>query len=296
MLELTEIFTHISLSQTATSNTVAQRLGLPPLLRNTDFWTIMHIDKCLNNLVKDLVPPLRCDEDCDIQLAIQEGKLDAQGIALNLRSVQVMLFSSNVIPNHTFGFSVLHLRLHLFRPTFCRFCLPQYHAGQTTTSNHSDLEARMTQDCATLCVEASKRIVDLVCDCYNPEAEIGILPWWDRVVYLYIACQHLLAAMLRPDIFKTVVPGHWRKAMSTLHAHEQLGPAVAACISGFETMWQQITDMQHPTVGSDAGLPSTVFSNTNAQDFLQSLGFESDEAFLNFGLESTDSANFEWRP
>ena len=129
-----------------------------------------------------------------------------------------------------------------------------------------------------LCVENSQKIIALVHESYRSEAAIGILPWWYRIFYLYVASQHLIAAMLRPDVFAPMVLESWSKAMSALCAHEHLSSSVQRCISTFRTMWQKVTDIHYP--GSDQALPPEGPSNAWFQDIFQHLGFEAENSLF----------------
>jgi hypothetical protein len=165
-----------------------------------------------------------------------------------------------------------------------RFCLAQSQAERSPAPVDHRLENRILQDCATLCVENAQKLIALVCENYRSDAAIGILPWWYRVFYLYVASQHLIAAMLRPDVFAPVVLESWCKAHSALCAHEHLSSAVKQCISTFQKMWQKVTDIHYPG-GAQAPPPPEGPSDTCFQDFFQHLGFEAENPL--FGMDST---------
>ena len=163
-----------------------------------------------------------------------------------------------------------------------RFCLPQSQAERALAPADQGLGDRILQDCATLCVENSQKMIALVYENQRPDAAIGILPWWLRVFYLYVASQHLITAMLRPDVFAPMVLESWSKAMSALCAHEHLHSSVQRCISTFRTMWQKVTDI--PCFGRDQGPPSEGSPNAYFQDIFEHLGFEAENPL--FGMEN----------
>ena len=157
-----------------------------------------------------------------------------------------------------------------------RFCLPQSQAERVPVPVSQGLGDRILQDCATLCVENSQKMIAIVFDNYPLDAAIGILPWWYRVFYLYVATQNLIAAMLRPEVFAPVVLEPWGKAMAALGAHEHLSPSVQRCISTFQTMWHKVSGI--PCPGSEAP------SNACFQDVFEHLGFETELPL--FGMEN----------
>ena len=121
----------------------------------------------------------------------------------------------------------------------------------------------------------------------------GVLPWWYRFFYLHLASQHLIAAMMRSDVFQHMAKDYWEQAMSTLCAYEHLSPSITGCISSFRTMWQKLIDMQGPL--------NTQLAPETFHDVFQNLGFEADaDQLLNFSMEDTGWAagmfNFDWNP
>ncbi|KAL2427189.1 Sorbicillinoid biosynthetic cluster transcription factor 2 [Exophiala dermatitidis] len=272
-MELSEIIIHITFLQASAQSSVAERLGLPPLLLTADLKTTMQVDECLTRFVKTLPSSLSVETTSDGT----NGELSAQPILLHIR--------------------ILHARIILFRPMFSRFCLPQSSiTGPSTTAGHG-LESRVVQDGATMCVENAQRMITLLSNSHRTDAASAILPWWYRVFYTYIASQILIAAMLRADIFKAMVLNHWSKAMSMLQAHEHLCPAVARFHASFQSMWQQVSDLRNPG-GGDQGFAADAFSATNFQDLFQHLGFEQgDDLFFNFGVDNSSAmSHLDWEP
>lgn len=163
-----------------------------------------------------------------------------------------------------------------------RFCLPKSQAERVPAPVGQGLGDRILQDCATLCVENSQKMIGLVFDNYRSDTAIGFLPWWYRVFYLYVASQNLIAAMLRPEVFAPVVLEPWGKAMATLCAHEHLSASVQRCISTFQTMWHKVSGIPYP--GSDQDLPLEAPSNSCFQDVFEHLGFQTELPL--FGMEN----------
>ena len=119
----------------------------------------------------------------------------------------------------------------------------------------------------------------------------GILPWWQRIFYLYLASQHLIVAMMQPTIFRYMVVDYWEKAMSTFGEHEHLSPSIKRCISSFRNMWHKVVDVQNPQ-GPQAA--PEMF-----QDVFQHLGFEIDgQQFFNLdmgdAMSTVSIANLDW--
>ena len=184
-----------------------------------------------------------------------------------------------------------YARILLFRPMLARFCLPPSQVECAPTPVDQDLRARILRDGAKLCVENAQNLITLLYESCGSNEGIGILPWWYRVYYLIIASQHLIASMLRPEIFASLAVEFWSKAMSALCAHEHLSPSVKRCIAAFQKTWQKVTDLGH--LGSDQCLPPAGISTAWFQDVFQHIGFEAENPFL--GIESPAWLDdFEW--
>ncbi|KAL2417767.1 Sorbicillinoid biosynthetic cluster transcription factor 2 [Exophiala dermatitidis] len=270
-MELSEIIIQITFLQVSAQSSVAERLGLPPLLLTADLKTTMQVDECLSRFVKTLPPSLSLNSVADSTA----NELSAQPLLLHIR--------------------ISHARIILFRPMFSRFCLPQFSMNGSSTTAGQGLEGRVVQDGATMCVENAQRMITLLSSSHGPDTASRIVPWWYRVFYTYIASQILIAAMLRADVFKAMVLDHWSRAMSMLQAHEHLCPAVARFHASFQSMWQQVSDLRNPG-GGDQGFAADAFSATNFQDLFQHLGFEQgDDLFFNFGVDNSSAiGHFDW--
>lgn len=158
----------------------------------------------------------------------------------------------------------------------------------TPTGFVPELENRILQSCATLCVENAQKVIDLVADDWAPYNPIGILPWWYRVFYLWIATLHVIAAMLRPEVFESVVSHHWEKAMSLLTAHENICQFLPQMILNFRGMWEKAMEIRN--LPDNQAPPSNAF-----QDVFQHMGLETPNLMYNFGADDMSwLGNFEW--
>ena len=175
-----------------------------------------------------------------------------------------------------------------------RFCLPQHHGEKAPVP--SGLGNRILQECATLCVENAHKIITLIDDSSMLNETIGLLPWWYRVFYLHIASQHLIAAMLRPDVFAPTATESWNKAMSALRALEHLSPSVQRCIASFQAMWQKVVAIRSSNFsGGSRGSAPEAASDASYQHVFQHLGFDTD--FLDFGVENMAwLGDVDWNP
>lgn len=159
-----------------------------------------------------------------------------------------------------------------------RLCFSQ---SQPDRARDEGLSDRVLKDCASLCVDNAKKIIALIRERHNPGREIGILPWWHRVFYLYVAGITLMAAMLRPDLFESVALRWWHRVVDALRAHEHLSPFVEQCLATFLTLSCKISETHHPG-GGEASMPKRP-SNAYFQDVFQDLGFDPDS--LLFGMD-----------
>ncbi|ROV99970.1 hypothetical protein VMCG_06275 [Cytospora schulzeri] len=258
-LEVYDFSNYILPPQAPANSHFAQSLGLPQSYQGAELSTAVQIDACLKKWEKGLPSSIGPESD---QRGATEGGLDSQQILL----LQLRL---------------AHVRTLLFRPMLAQLCLPQCQAGRTPPSADQGLGARVMQDCASLCVENSRKMVDLVCDNCSPgdAATIGLLPWWYRIFFLYVASQHLIAAMLRPDVLPvSMVSESLDKALSVLCAHEHLSPCVGRCVRSFQALAQKISDI-HQLAGDRVPVPGGS-SNAFFQGVFQDLGFEAESSLL----------------
>ncbi|KAL9064166.1 MAG: hypothetical protein Q9157_007932 [Trypethelium eluteriae] len=257
MLELNELLGLITLSQVPSRSRLAEDLGLPRLYHIADLSASLQIDGCLSKWEKSLPPPAQLDPVQDDP----DNGLSRQRILLRLQ------------------------------PMLTRFCLSDSQAGRGFVLVEQGLGDRVLRECATICVENSQRIIALIYENCQLDASIGILPWWYRVFYLHVASQLLIAAMLRPDMFRAMVLESWSKAMSALSAHEHLSSAVQSGISSLKAMWQKVADIHCSGTNQDPGVEG--LSNTSFQDIFQNLRFDAGDPF--FGMEDTFvTGNIDW--
>ncbi|KAB8222728.1 hypothetical protein BDV33DRAFT_201157 [Aspergillus novoparasiticus] len=246
MQELTKITGYIGLSQVPTSNSPAEGLGLA-MLTQAEPYTAIQIDESLTRLENSL-PPIPFNppsiEPTDRQLL------------LRLR--------------------IAYTRIVLLRPTMAHFCLPHF---QPQKSNEPSLADHITQTHATLCVTNAQKLIALIQTC-SQQGNTGLIPWWYRIFFLYIAMQHLIAAMLRPDVFATVVLESWNTAVSVLGAHEHLSPSVGKCLNKLRLMWGKVNDIQAP-------MSHEVLSDCDMgwRDVFQYLGFDAEMPL--FGMDDS---------
>ena len=173
-----------------------------------------------------------------------------------------------------------------------RLCLSESQAEKAATLVNQCLGDRILQDCATLCVENSQKIITLLYESWKMDGPVGILPWWYRIFYLYVASQPLLAAMLRPDLFKSMIMEPWGKAMSAFSAHEHVCPFVQQYTSTLKMMWQAANDVHSPR--DQPPLVDGV-SSVFSQDIFRHLGLEAETSF--FGIDDIDLiGNVNWNP
>lgn len=100
--------------------------------------------------------------------------------------------------------------------------------------------------------------------------------------------QHLIAAMLRPDVFATVVVESWNTAVSALSAHEHLSLSVGRCLNKLRLMWGKVGDIQ-------ASISHEVLADCDMgwRDVFQYLGFEAEMSL--FGMDdSVGLGDIDW--
>ncbi|KAJ5119691.1 hypothetical protein N7448_010360 [Penicillium atrosanguineum] len=250
MGKVDELTSYILSSQR--SNSLTDSLGLLPLTPSSDSKVVSRLDACLTELKKELPLPI----------LLNSSQNDAASGPLTL-----------------LHFRLSHARILLFRPMLARLCLS---CSQTSDFVNGSLEYRMLQQCATLCIESARNMITLVHDsAVLDQHGIGVLPWWIRIFYFYIAIQHLIASMLRPDIFASTVPEAWGTAM----CYGPLSQSVTRCMASFRSMWQKVIDIIcQETLGqcSPPKVEDQVF-----QDFFEHLGFDID-------LPTFDLDNAAW--
>ncbi|XBQ84228.1 hypothetical protein V6000_000021 [Aspergillus fumigatus] len=266
MQELNKITGYIGLSQVLTGSSAAARQDFL-LPTQAGPGAVLQIHECLTRL-ENRLPPV----PYNMTKGETANPFDGRLILLRLR--------------------LAHTRIVFLRPVIARLCLSYLQTQKVSPPAETSIGDRILETCATLCVDNAQKLIMLVQECSRPD-KTGLIPWWYRVFYIYIAMQHLIAAMLRPDLFGTVVPESWNTAVSVLSAHERLSPSVRRCLNKLQMMWQTVIDIQSPPTHEAA--PSSMDYNTGLQDVFGYLGFDAQMPL--FGLD--DPAwldNVDWTP
>ena len=111
---------------------------------------------------------------------------------------------------------------------------------------------------------------------------------WFCILCLWIAAFHLIAAMLRRDVFEFVILYPWNKAMATLYPHEHISPSIQRYTANFQGTWKKVTDVRNKLLGSQEA-PDTI------EHVFQHLGYDADGIMSDFGEEDiTWLNNFDW--
>ena len=140
-----------------------------------------------------------------------------------------------------------------------------------------DLEDRILRNCAALCVQSAQKLIDLIAEARQPSTMTCVMPWWYQVFYLWIATHHLIAAMLRPEVFESEGSSYWDKAIETLSHFKHLTPFVPRGIATLRNMWQKVLDIHK--------VPDTQPASDSFSDVSQHLGFGVHDIMGNIGVE-----------
>lgn len=164
------------------------------------------------------------------------------------------------------------------------YSMNSHTATSQATPGPPSLSDRLLKECAGMCVETAQKVTSLIIETLEPEASIGLLPWWYRIYYLHIAGTNFLAAMFGPDLFTESVSQSWHSVLSALHAHEHLSTYVQQCIQVFETLSTRILQARQSNPDDNSGVP---LHETNPgfffDDIFQDVSFDFDN--LLFGTE-----------
>ncbi|KAI9714706.1 MAG: hypothetical protein M1828_001135 [Chrysothrix sp. TS-e1954] len=260
--KLDRITSHILLAQTTARGKFAEVYGVSSSTTKADMNTATHFEDCL-------------------------AKLNA-----SFESVQQTFSEAESKRRTLFRVRLAHARILLFRPMLARLCFPQFSPGNAPLNSSASLESRVLQDCASLCMESTERLLSLVCSTCGYGADGGTLPWWYRVFYLFVASQHLLAATLRPDLFGSMVLESWTTAMSTLSAHEHLSPAIKRCVSSFQKMSQKVTN----SFQTETDIPTQpdYLPDFDVQAFFQQSGFEMQDLYFENNDIAWPNGSTDW--
>ncbi|GFF95317.1 uncharacterized transcriptional regulatory protein C1F7.11c [Aspergillus udagawae] len=264
MQKLATIAGYIGLSQVLPANSAAERQDLV-LQAQAELSAVMQVDKCLASLENGL-PPGPYHSASGETANLFDGRL----ILLRLR--------------------LAHTRIMLLRPLMARFCLSHLQTHQVSPPAETSIGDPVLETCATICVENAQKLITLIQECSRPD-RTGLIPWWYRIFYLRIAMLHLVAAMLRPDVFGTMVSESWNTAVCVLGSHEHLSLSARRCLDKLQMMWQRVVDIHYPSTREAP--PSLVDYHTGLHDVFGFLGFDGQIPL--FGLD--DSAwldNVDW--
>ncbi|KAL1876188.1 hypothetical protein VTK73DRAFT_9626 [Phialemonium thermophilum] len=268
-LELYEISGYIMLSQIPAGSRFSEALGLPRLGHSADLSVAIQIDGCLRKWERNLPTELKLGAE-QVQTS-GYSRIERQKVALHLR--------------------LLHARSLLFRPMLAHLCLPQLHSlGTQHIVDDQSLGLRVMQECATLCIETSRAIIALVekhsSQLTGQDTGVPTIRWWHRIFYIYAASQHLIAAMLRPDLFGSAPAEALGGAVALLQKHEHLSPCVGRCVKSFQTQAQKVKSIFGGPAQATTSVPEVEPRPALAgfQGFtFQDLGFEADNWL--FGME-----------
>ena len=143
----------------------------------------------------------------------------------------------------------------LYRPL-----LAQVYSIKCTPPQPS-LSIRLIKTCATMCIEAAQRMASVVIETLEPEAPVGLMPWWQRIFHLHIAATIFLASMFTPLLYTQAVEQSWAGVLAALRAHEHICPHVAECVCTLETLAERI-------------LAARREESASAMDVFQSMGMD----------------------
>lgn len=194
--------------------------------------------------------------------------------------------------------SLLVHRIFLFRPLLARLysmrCSASDRSDEPPSSN---LQYRITKECAVSCVEAAKKLVKMVIDTLDVNQPVGLFPWWYRIYYLHIAGTNFLAAMFRSDLFTESVSQSWEDLMVGLRAHEHLSAYVKKCIRTFDSLSIRIQQTRNFATENLCDIPFNIqVENHDANGIFQDLGFNFDDFIFGNTFLAGDSLAAEQAP
>ncbi|KAL3441749.1 fungal-specific transcription factor domain-containing protein [Aspergillus insuetus] len=130
----------------------------------------------------------------------------------------------------------LHHRIYLYRPMLAHIYSMASHPSPPRAN--PNLNHRLLQNAATMCLEAAQQIATLVIESLEQDQgqPIGLLPWWYRIYFLHIAGSNFLAAMINRELFTESVARSWEGVLAALHSHEHLCAYAAQCRRTFEAL------------------------------------------------------------
>lgn len=177
-----------------------------------------------------------------------------------------------------FRIRLAHVRILLYRPMLANVCFTPTCTRKDSGVQDQSLESRILQDCAATCVSNTEKLLTLVCT-GSCTSGIGMhLPWWYRVFYLFVVLQHLLAAMLHPQLFTMGLYELWTNALTAMNTLEGMSPTVRYCTVRFEKMFQRVSGITRSASGFNG--PVTVGPDLDFQAFFQQFGFDFQDTFF----------------
>ena len=248
-MKLDEMTGHILLAESLANTSFGEAAGLPSLSSKWDTATAMRLE----------------DKLCELSSSFERKVALHDPDECAMRQIRL------------FRLRLAHTRILLFRPMLARLCLTPHRK----TSDVNSLHDHLLQGCALLCIENTARMLSLVCEAYATSPTL--LPWWYRVFYLFVSSQHLLAAMLRPDVLLTQVHELWSTAKQAFADHEHLSPAVKRCSSNFAKLAEKITNAHNSVILTNAAAnQAEALGEGEFQDIFQQFGFDLDGLLYDF--------------
>jgi hypothetical protein len=126
-------------------------------------------------------------------------------------------------------------------------------------------------------------MITLITTYQAPSNTVGIIPWWNRILYLHVAGTTLIAATLRSDLFTPSISQSWNQVMQLLREHAYLSPFVEQCVEMFENLSTRILETHHSNENRFSISTQEGALNMYFQDVFQDLAFDPNE--FSFGRE-----------
>ena len=258
-MKLDEMTANVLLAERLANTSFGEATGLPSLSSKWDTATAMRLE----------------DELCELSSSFEQKVALHDPDECAMRRIRL------------FRLRLAHTRILLFRPMLARFCL----TPNSKTSNEYSLHGHLLQGCALLCVENTAKMLSLVCEANATSPTL--LPWWYRVFYLFVSSQHLLAAMLRPDVLLTQVHELWSTASQAFADHEHLSPAVKHCSANFAKLAEKITNSHNSAMLTNAEAnQAESLGEDEFQDICHQFGFDLDGRLYDF--QDSTSWQTDW--
>ncbi|KAI9159141.1 Sorbicillinoid biosynthetic cluster transcription factor 2 [Paramyrothecium foliicola] len=191
---------------------------------------------------------------------------------------------SFAVPNETLVFRrqrvvlrarYLQARMVLFRPILADLYLKPQTATDNVLNKESSLSHHVIVQCARLCFEAAREMLDVLYDNFDFDTVTGPVPaWWFSVLYVYTAATVLLSERLRsicgPSEVSKSWADSWDRAIRLLGAYTLVGESAKRCMnalgllsakvhhaSGVPQHQEDIVRDQMEKGGTSSALPAT---------------------------------------